>query len=109
LTLNSSTNPAAAGSEIALFGGGAGITSPFPADGEVIPTTTPFPTLAATVTATVAGQPATVDYAGDAPGLVAGVLQVNITIPAGTPSGAQPVVINVGGVNSQSGITVYVQ
>ncbi len=109
LTLNSSTNPAAAGSEIALFGGGAGITTPFPADGQVIPATTPFPTLAATVTATVAGQPATVDYAGDAPGLVAGVLQVNITIPAGTPSGAQPVVINVGGVNSQSGITVYVQ
>jgi uncharacterized protein (TIGR03437 family) len=109
LTFNSSTNPAPAGSEVALFGGGAGVTSPFAADGQIIPTATPFPTLAATVTATVAGQPATVDYSGDAPGLVAGVLQVNITIPAGTPSGAQPVVISVGGVNSQTGITVYVQ
>ncbi len=109
LSLNTQPNPAPAGAEVALFGGGAGITSPFAMDGQIIPTTTPFPTLAAAVTATVGGLPATVDYAGDAPGLVAGVLQVNITIPAGTPSGAQPVVVTVGGVSSQSGLTVFVQ
>ncbi len=34
---------------------------------------------------------ATVMYAGSAPGLVAGVMQINVQIPQGTPSGNVPV------------------
>jgi uncharacterized protein (TIGR03437 family) len=40
---------------------------------------------------------------------VAGVMQVNVKIPAAAPSGAQPIVISVGGINTQTGVTVQVQ
>jgi uncharacterized protein (TIGR03437 family) len=61
------------------------------------------------VTATIAGQPADILYAGDAPDLVSGVLQVNVVIPPGTPSGPQPVVITVGTASSQANLNVWVQ
>jgi endo-1,4-beta-xylanase len=61
------------------------------------------------VKATLGGLPAAVLYAGPAPSLVNGVLQVNLTVPAGLTAGPQPVVITVGGVASQSGITVDVK
>jgi uncharacterized protein (TIGR03437 family) len=109
LSVNSSTNPAAAGAVVVLFGGGAGQTSPAGSDGLIVPGTAPFPVPALPVTATVAGQPAQILYAGDAPDLVSGVLQVNLVIPAGTPSGPQPVVITVGTASSQPNLDVYVQ
>jgi uncharacterized protein (TIGR03437 family) len=60
----------------------------------------PRPRLA--VTATVGGVAATVSFAGTPPGL-AGVSQVNFTIPTTAALGVQPVVISVGGVKSQTG------
>ena len=49
------------------------------------------------VTATIGGIPATVQYYGSAPGIVYGVMQVNITVPANAPSGGNvPVQITVG-------------
>jgi uncharacterized protein (TIGR03437 family) len=61
------------------------------------------------VTATVGGQNATVVYAGGAPGEVAGLMQVNVVIPAGIQTGnAVPVVLRVGSVFSQAGVTVAV-
>jgi uncharacterized protein (TIGR03437 family) len=67
-----------------------------------------------TLTATVGGSPATVEYYGSAPGILYGVMQVNIRIPANTPTGAQTVVVqlaNSAGVtfSTQTGITVAVQ
>ncbi len=59
-----------------------------------------------TVSATIGGMTAAVTYAGPAPGLVNGVMQVNLTVPAGLAPGPQPVTITVGGVSSQSRITV---
>jgi uncharacterized protein (TIGR03437 family) len=53
--------------------------------------------------------PATVQYAGSAPGYVYGATQVNLILPAGLASGLQPVLINVGGIPSQSGVTVQVK
>ena len=44
-----------------------------------------------------------------APGLIAGAVQVNLQVPAGVPSGDQPLVITIGGARSQSGVTVGVQ
>ena len=42
-----------------------------------------------------------VAYAGAAPGLVAGVLQVNVKIPDNAPTGdAVPVTLSIGGVDS---------
>ena len=46
---------------------------------------------------TVGGIPATVQYAGGAPGQVAGLMQVNVLIPSGVePGGYVPVVLQVG-------------
>lgn len=48
-------------------------------------------------------------FAGEAPGLIAGVMQVNITIPPNTPSGNAALSINVGGSNTQAGVTVAIK
>jgi uncharacterized protein (TIGR03437 family) len=53
------------------------------------------------VTVTIDGQPATVDFFGEAPNIVAGVMQVNARVPASASSGSVPVVVRVGGVASQ--------
>jgi uncharacterized protein (TIGR03437 family) len=60
-----------------------------------------YPNLAVTVT--IGGIPAVVAYAGSAPGLISGVMQVNVTIPLTAPTGTQPVVVTVGTANTQSG------
>jgi uncharacterized protein (TIGR03437 family) len=60
------------------------------------------------VTATVGGQPAAVSFYGEAPGLVAGVMQVNLVIPPNTPSGAVSLSITVGS-STQAGITIAVK
>ena len=41
--------------------------------------------------------------------MVAGVMQVNVEIPADAAAGVVPVVVSVGGVSSQPGVTVAVQ
>ena len=109
LSVNSPTNPAAAGTIVAIYGGGGGQTNPLGADGLLIPLTTPFPTPVLPATVTIGGQTAQVLYYGDAPGLVDGVLQINAMIPAGTASGPQPVQFTVGTAASQSNVVVYVQ
>jgi trimeric autotransporter adhesin len=60
----------------------------------------------ATVTVTIGGKTAQVIYAGAAPGAVAGVMQVEAVVPAGAGTGAVPVVVTAGNVNSQAGATV---
>jgi len=66
--------------------------------------------LAAPVSVTIGGQPATVLYAGAAPFLISGVVQVNAIVPQGIGSGPQPVVLTIGA-NSNAGqqVTVAVQ
>jgi uncharacterized protein (TIGR03437 family) len=55
-------------------------------------------------------QNAPVKYAGGAPGMVAGLMQVNVQIPAGVQTGnAVPVVLSVGNVSSQVGVTIAVR
>jgi uncharacterized protein (TIGR03437 family) len=62
----------------------------------------------ATVKVTIGGQTANVNFAGGAPGAVAGVIQVNAQIPSGITVGAVPVVVQVGTSNSQPGVTIAV-
>jgi uncharacterized protein (TIGR03437 family) len=107
-SINSTSNPAAAPSIIQLFGTGGGVTNPASIDGALNPLTSTGELVAA-VTVTIGGQNAPVSYAGPAPGLVGGIFQVNAMIPSGTASGPQPVVVMVGGVVSQTGLTVAVQ
>ena len=60
------------------------------------------------VTASVGGQMATVLFAAEAPGFL-GLMQVNVQLPASASSGNVPVVVSVGGISSQAGVTVAVQ
>lgn len=111
-TVNGASNPAAIGSAISIYATGEGLLSPQPATGSVTPGTgTSFPKPVATpIAVTIGGLEAGILYAGEAPGLVSGVLQLNVTIPAGVGSGAQPVVVTVGGANNaQQNITVAIQ
>ncbi|MGO4881398.1 MAG: BACON domain-containing protein [Bryobacteraceae bacterium] len=108
-SINSSTNPAAQGSAIMLYGTGGGTTNPASVLGAYNPIPPPLGALTtADVTATVGGQSATVDYSGPAPGLVSGIFQINVTLPANLPSGNVPLTVSVGGVMSQT-VTVAVQ
>ena len=104
---NASTNPAAPGSIIVLFGTGEGQTSPAGVDGLIAAGLPPKPTQPVTVT--IAGQQAPIAYQGGAPQEVAGLYQLNVTVPLGTPAGNQPVVLTVGGVASLTGFTVAVK
>ena len=104
-TLNSASNPAAAGSVLVLYATGLGQTDPPGQDG-VINSAKVIAEAVATVTVTIGGKTAQVIYAGAAPGAVAGVMQVEAVVPAGAGTGAVPVVVTAGNVNSQAGATV---
>jgi uncharacterized protein (TIGR03437 family) len=111
-SVNGPNNPAAIGSVIAVYMTGEGVTSPASTTGGVAPgngsgLNHPIPTVTATVGGI--GIPATVNYAGSAPDIVYGVMQVNLTIPANAPAGAQPIVISVGTAQTQTGVTISVQ
>lgn len=104
-TINSETNAALRGSTIVLYVTGAGSMSS-PVDNQLIPSSPAVtPTNAPTVT--IGGQTSTVAGAAAPAGSVPGLLQVNVTVPANAPAGkAVPVVVNIGGVDSQTAVTV---
>jgi uncharacterized protein (TIGR03437 family) len=105
-SLNSADNPAARGSTVVLFGTGFGLFDPPTADGQIAGAIAPTKL---EVTAIVGGRPAVVTYAGAAPGLVAGVVQVNIQIPVDAdPSPNTPVVLQVGTASTPTGVTLAV-
>jgi hypothetical protein len=108
LSYNSAANPANPGDVVVLYCTGEGQTTPAGVDG-LLATGSTLPKPVANYSVTIGGQAATVLYAGAAPGLVAGVMQVNVQLPAGLPGGSQPVVLTVGGVASQAGVTVAVK
>jgi uncharacterized protein (TIGR03437 family) len=106
-TPNSFDNPAHAGSIVIVYGTGFGtLRSPVTDGQEVVeanPSTIP-------VTATVAGLPATVLYVGGAPGLIAGVTQINLRLPASVIQNPTALlVLTVSGSTTPSGVTVTIQ
>ena len=106
--LVSASNAVTAGQIIQVFATGQGQTQPAGIDGLIeLPSSLPAPLL--TTTATIGGVPATVQYAGAAPDLVAGAFQVNLYVPDGLPPGPAQLLIFVGDVSSQPGITVAIQ
>jgi uncharacterized protein (TIGR03437 family) len=106
-SVNSPSNPAAKGSIVVLFGTGEGQTNPAGASGRIALTVFPKPVLPVKVT--IGGIDAAVAYAGAAPSLVSGVFQINATVPLGVASGAAAVMVTVGTVSSQPGLTVAVE
>ncbi len=106
-SINGAGHPAKVGDYVELYITGVGQTSPSGADGSINAGTLPLPV--APVTVTIGGVPANVNFAGGAPGIVAGVFQVNAQIPAGVTAGsAVPVVVQVGTSNSQPNVTIAV-
>jgi uncharacterized protein (TIGR03437 family) len=112
-SVNGPGNRAAKGSIAQVFMTGEGQTSPPSVTGAITtaslppPQVTPAPLLAVGVT--INGQPAPYVYAGGAPGLVAGMMQLNVQIPASASSGNLPITVSIGGNPSQNGVTVSVQ
>jgi uncharacterized protein (TIGR03437 family) len=106
---NNSSNPAAAGSVAMLYLTGAGAMTPAAVDGSVNANPASLGQTALPVTAQIGGRPATVLYAGSSEGIVSGVIQVNLVVPSGLSAGAQPVMVQVGGVATQAGVTIAVQ
>ncbi len=106
-SINGAASPAKIGDYVQLYITGVGQTNPSGSDGVI--NAAPLPVPVAEVKVTIGGKTATVNFAGGAPGSVAGVIQVNAQIPSGiTVGGAVPVVVQVGTSNSQPGVTLAV-
>lgn len=117
-TLNSSTAMAHIGDTVILYLTGEGIYDSAPLiggatdTGFIVPATaTTLPTMTTLPTVKIGGVDASagVTYAGPVPGSIMGLLQLNVTVPAGSTTGvAVPVVVTIGGVQTQAGTTLAV-
>jgi uncharacterized protein (TIGR03437 family) len=108
-TQSVATTPATVGSVIAAFMTGGGQTNPAGITGTLTPGGTTLYKIPGTVTATINGVNALVQFAGGAPGEVTGVIQVNILVPAGVSGSALPLAITINGSTTPVGTTVAVQ
>lgn len=96
------TPAATRGQEIAIYITGAGAVSPSVSTGQapaLATALTDLPKPLQSVTVSVGGTDANIDFIGIPPGLV-GVTQINFTVPSSAPPGALAVVVKVGGVPS---------
>ena len=106
-SINGPGAPASRGSVVMLYATGLGLLTPPEADGQTHHETPVG--VAASLSVMIGGQDATVLYAGPAEGIVSGVEQLNVLVPAGVAPGIQPVTVTAGGAVSQSGVTLAVQ
>jgi uncharacterized protein (TIGR03437 family) len=106
-SLNTASQPAASGSVVSLYATGGGLTTPASSDGEQDVYALP---LAASAQVTLNGTQVPVLYAGSAPGLVAGVVQINFQIPSGFPaSSGVALQLSMGGQLSVPGVTMSIR
>jgi uncharacterized protein (TIGR03437 family) len=107
-TINAASSPAPAGSEIVIYLTGVGTTTSA-VDDQLIPAS-PAVTPTQLPAVTIGGQGATL-LAAQAPiGSVPGLMQLNVTVPTGLKAGpAISVIVTVGGISSQAGITMAVK
>ena len=106
---NSPSNPSLRGSYVAIFITGAGATNPAGTDGQIAQANS-LPLVAQTVKVTIGGLDAPVVYQGGAPGLIAGVTQLNVQVPDAVEPGTWvPVTLTVGGIPSQNTVIMAVQ
>jgi uncharacterized protein (TIGR03437 family) len=110
-TLNGPGHAAGKGSIVQVYMTGEGQTNPPGVTGRITPVgqVGDLPHLVLPIQVWIDGQSAVYTYAGEAPGMVAGVMQVNVQIPANAPSGALSIQVKIGENMSQNGITVSVQ
>jgi uncharacterized protein (TIGR03437 family) len=98
------TRPAAPGETVEIYGTGFGPTNPAVLAGQLVSGAPPLadPTQ---LQIRIGGVLATVSYAGM---VAVGEYQFNVVIPA-LPNGNQPIVANIGGLTSQTGISIPIQ
>jgi len=104
-SLNSASNTATQASILTFFATGEGLTNGANVAGQ--PAAAPYPQPMLPVSITIGGAPATVLYAGEAPGLV-GMLQMDAMVPAGIASGGVNAVLIVG-TTSAPAVSLWVQ
>lgn len=111
-SVNGPDKPTAKGSTVMVYMTGEGETAPNGITGKVtvLQSSQPYtPAPLGNIAVLVDGQPAGVAFAGQAPGFVSGLLQLNVEIPANARSGNLPIVVAIGARSSQSGVTVSVR
>lgn len=86
-TINGPDHPATVGSVVSLYGTGFGQTDPSCTTGALNAPVAANLALGVTVTINGSGAAPRVEYAGGAPTLLCGVVQVNVVVPIQTPSG----------------------
>lgn len=101
--LVTAANPAGAGEVLTLLATGEGATTPAGVDGK--PAGLPLPLPKLPVKVVIDDLEVEPLYAGGAPGQVAGVMQVNFTMPAG-PAGTRRLRLRIGDKLSPDGVTV---
>lgn len=98
-----------AGSVVTFYATGAGQSLPASIDGVPTPQEGPYPRPALPVSVLINGQSAEVLYAGAAPGLVAGVIQINARVPETVWGDDLQVVLKVGDAISPNFLWLHVQ
>ncbi len=107
-SLNTPQQRAARGSVIMIYATGGGQTLPASTTGQIAGSE--LLVLVAPVTVTIGGRNLGVLFAGAAPGLVTGLMQLNVLIPADFPVGESvPISISVGGFVSPVGTTISIE
>ena len=102
-TPNSATSPAKLGSVIVLYVTGLGETNPLSVDGLVNTFPLPVPlSLPGIYIGQTQVQPL---FAGAAPGLISGIIQVNVPLPASINGGSNQVALGLGSANASILIT----
>jgi uncharacterized protein (TIGR03437 family) len=111
-TANGPIRPQRRGGVAVLYMTGQGQTNPPGVSGRIttVSETSPLtPQPMARVEVRINGQSAPVLFSGEAPGLVSGVMQLNVQIPMTISPGRVPVQAFFSGVPSQEGVTVMVE
>jgi uncharacterized protein (TIGR03437 family) len=102
-------SPASPGDVVSLYGTGFGAASPAVTAGSL---DTGIARLTNPLTVTIGGitvPSQDILYAGLSPGSISGLYQINVVIPSDVPSGDEPVVISIGGIETQTGATIPIQ
>ena len=106
-SVNTEANPAERGSIVVLYATGMGAMRPAMNDGELAGP--PYSQPAGRFTVRIADRECEVLYGGAAPGLVAGLVQLNVRVPADIAPGVVPVSLEVAGITSPRMVSLAVR
>jgi minor extracellular serine protease Vpr len=96
-------NPAKRGQTIVLYVNGLGPVDHQPLSGEPTPQPPPLANTNVPPTVKIGNIAAHVDFSGMSPGWV-GLYQVNVVVPQDAATGAPPIVVSIGGVDSKASV-----